>query len=154
MRGFTKRLCTCSLAATLLVILAIFLFSNECSAYVYWSNSGLDIGRADLDGSNPNQSWITGCDGLLGVAVDANHVYWSNYFGGTIGRANLDGSSPNQSWITGCDGPLGIALDPPPPPAPPPAQAVPTLGEWGMIIFASLIILIGFLALRRRKSEV
>ena len=43
-------------------------------AHVYWTSfpqgsAGTGIGRANLDGSNPNQSFITG--GAFGVAVDA-----------------------------------------------------------------------------------
>ena len=37
-------------------------------SHVYWTNSSTGtIGRADLDGQNPNQSFITGA--LHGVAV-------------------------------------------------------------------------------------
>jgi Cep192 domain 4 len=39
--------------------------------HIYWANSGANtIGRADLDGSNPNQSFITGASFPIGVAVD------------------------------------------------------------------------------------
>ena len=42
------------------------------SAHVYWANEGADtIGRANLDGTDANQSFITGQLGLVGVAVDA-----------------------------------------------------------------------------------
>ena len=36
------------------------------------------IGRANLDGTSVNQSFITGADCPAGVAVDADHVYWAN----------------------------------------------------------------------------
>src|SRR5207247_2927911 len=40
------------------------------SGHVYWANfSAGSIGRADLDGSNPNQSFITGASNPVGVAV-------------------------------------------------------------------------------------
>ncbi len=81
--------------------------------HVYWSNSdeGTTIGRADVDGSNVNQSFIGGASGLEGVAVDANYVYWANNNSGTIGRANLDGSNVNQSFIGGVFCPGGVAVD-------------------------------------------
>jgi hypothetical protein len=68
--------------------------------HIYWANYNTStVGRADPDGSNPNQSFITGGSCTIDVTVDSGHVYWANYCAGTIGRANLDGSSPNQSFI-------------------------------------------------------
>jgi virginiamycin B lyase len=82
--------------------------------HVYWTNLDADtIGRANLDGTGVNQSFITGASDPAGVAVDATHVYWSNAGTdtGTIGRANLDGTGANQSFITGASGPAGVAVD-------------------------------------------
>jgi hypothetical protein len=55
------------------------------------------------------------------VAVDANHVYWSDLHiliagtdptgTGTIGRANLDGTGADQNFITGATIPEGVAVD-------------------------------------------
>ncbi|MFL5892017.1 MAG: hypothetical protein ACJ75I_04675 [Solirubrobacterales bacterium] len=40
------------------------------SGHVYWPNQLTGtIGRADLNGQNPNQSFITGVSGPFGVAV-------------------------------------------------------------------------------------
>ena len=69
------------------------------------------IGRANLDGTGVNQSFITGVSSPTGVAVDAGHVYWANVAADTIGRANLDGTGVNQSFITGAGGPCGVAVD-------------------------------------------
>ena len=71
------------------------------------------IGRANLDSSGVNQSFISGVSGPFGVAVDGGHVYWTNSGYGTIGRANLDGSGANQSFITGTSIPYGVAVDKP-----------------------------------------
>ena len=80
------------------------------STYVYWSNNGNNtIGRANLDGSGVNQSFITTTtpDGL---SVDSSHIYWENSTN-TIGRANLDGSGVNDSFITTSNAPRGTAVD-------------------------------------------
>ena len=72
------------------------------ASYVYWTNSNAGtIGRANLDGTSPNPSFITGATYPYGVAVDGSHVYWPNVGSNTIGRANLDGTSPNESFISG-----------------------------------------------------
>ena len=79
--------------------------------YVYWTNaSNGTIGRANLDGTNVNSSFITGADNPISIAVDAGHVYWGNTNGARISRANLDGTNVDLSFITGVY-PAGIAVD-------------------------------------------
>ncbi len=79
--------------------------------HVYWTNGSTGtIGRANLDGTGANQSFITGA-GPFGVAVDADHVYWTNFTTGSIGLANLDGTGANQSLLTGATVPFGVAVD-------------------------------------------
>jgi virginiamycin B lyase len=88
--------------------------------HIYWANSGLNggmsdpdtIGRANLDGSSPEQRFITGAATPLGVAVDASHVYWTNSAARSIGRADLDGGNVDQAFIIGAAAPCGIAVDP------------------------------------------
>lgn len=62
------------------------------SQYVYWDNgyagSGGTIGRANLDGSDPNQSFITGPDQPAFLAVDAGALPIV-----TTGSANVNVSS-------------------------------------------------------------
>ena len=71
------------------------------------------IGRANLDGTGVNQSFITGVSNAVGIAVDGTYVYWTQTAGGTstIGRANLDGTGVNQNFITVAGGPYGLAVD-------------------------------------------
>ena len=86
--------------------------TGAVSRHVYWTNSDIGtVGRADLNGQNANQSFITGASGPSGVAVDGSHVYWTNRRFGTVGRADLDGQNANQSFITGASLPSGVAVD-------------------------------------------
>ena len=94
-------------------------------SHIYWTNTGWrdpvtdarlpsTIGRANLDGSGANQSFVGGLHTALAVAVDSAHLYWGDFVdgtGGTIGRANLDGTSVDQQFITGASTPRGIAVD-------------------------------------------
>jgi len=97
------------------------------SNFIYWANyqggSSLTgtIGRANLDGSSPNQSFIPDGQsyspaGPAGVAVNNNFIYWTNYNSTTIGRGPIDGvntASINESFIdTGVGSPIALALDP------------------------------------------
>src|SRR5918994_929963 len=100
------------LAALLAAALA---FAPRADGFVYWTNftSGT-IGRANLNGTGANQSFITGANAndLDGVAVDATHVYWANFNTGlSIGRANLNGTGANNSFISGVSDPCGVAVD-------------------------------------------
>jgi uncharacterized protein YjbI with pentapeptide repeats len=47
------------------------------------------------------------------LAVDYQHIYWTNLNAGTIGRANLDGSNVNPNFITGANtnNSWGVAVD-------------------------------------------
>lgn len=89
--------------------------AGSADAFVYWANyggegtaGGSTIGRANLDGTGRDNSFITGASFPCGVSVDAGHVYWANGeddTGTTIGRANIDGTGSNQSFITGASNP-------------------------------------------------
>ena len=111
------------LLAAILLAFATLALAARADAYVYWTNNDTGaIGRANLDGTDANQSFITGANHPYGLAVDGAHLYWTNDFGnGTIGRADLDGtgatraSSPRGSrmrtaWVTVTCG-SGVAVD-------------------------------------------
>ena len=50
---------------------------------VYWADGGTDsIGVANLDGTGVNQSFITGGRTPVGIAVNGQHIYWTNAEGG------------------------------------------------------------------------
>ena len=94
----STRLVTLLLAALLASSLAL---ASRADAYIYWTGSN-GIGRANLDGTGANPSFIPEASSPYGVAVDSAHVYWANFETGTstIGRANLDGTGANPSFIT------------------------------------------------------
>ncbi len=93
-------------ALALLSFLVLAIAPTTASAEVYWSSyNSNEIGRANIDGSGINQSFITGASTPDGLAVDPGHLYWANWGGvngaTTIGRANIDGGGVDQSLITG-----------------------------------------------------
>jgi len=80
--------------------------------HVYWGNfdhppttprSG-SLGRAGLDGSEPNSAFVTGLERPCDVAVGGDHVFWiergSLQQESGIGRAGLDGSLPQRPFIS------------------------------------------------------
>src|SRR6185436_13230450 len=92
--------------------------------HVFWGtgNEYAGVGRAELDGSNPDQDFITGLSGYTcGVAVTDAHVYWSEQDANAVGRANIDGSAIDPGLVSGVTGPCGVAVDQPaaPPGGPP-----------------------------------
>ena len=59
-----------------------------------------------------NQNFIITGNGPFGLAVDSNHIYWTNTTTETIGRADLDGQNVNQTFISpGLIGLYGLAVD-------------------------------------------
>ena len=80
--------------------------------HIYWGST-LDgtVGRATIDGTAPNQAFITGLGAPCGVAATGTHVYWSDFHTNMIGRANLDGSGVEAALVLGASDPCGIAVD-------------------------------------------
>ena len=74
------------------------------AGHLYWTWSvdddpfGASIGRANLDGTGVDQGFITGI-GPGGVAVGADHIYWTSAGTQSIGRANLDGTGVELLWL-------------------------------------------------------
>jgi virginiamycin B lyase len=98
------------------------------ASYLYWGQYGT-IGRARLNGTEFEPGFITGLGGVAAIALDGNHIYWTDQPEGmyyaSIGRANLDGSGATRSWIATERFTLGgIAVDsrPSPPPLPLPSR--------------------------------
>lgn len=81
-------------------------------AHLYWLG-GDHIGRANVDGTAPDSTFITGisssasCDGL---ADDGAHLYWSTDRG--MGRAATDASGVHNDFVTAAAGrPCAVAVD-------------------------------------------
>jgi hypothetical protein len=102
-----------ALALAVLVVVSGVL-AARADAFIYWSTSGTSspsIGRANTDGSDPNNTFVFTQDIAQGVAVDSVYIYWTNSRLGTIGRAFLNGSNVNQGWLHVGGFPQGLALD-------------------------------------------
>ena len=104
-----------TMTAVLVVAMTGLALPASAGAYVYWANynpqPGTTIGRANLDGTGANQSFISADTDSIGIAVDGQYIYWANTQAGTIGRANLDGTGVNPFFVTGAIDPLGVAVD-------------------------------------------
>jgi YD repeat-containing protein len=92
---------------------------HVAGAFMYWSNVNAGtIGRANIDGTGVNQSFITGIDAPSGITSDGTYLYWTtgglnDTFGtGGIARAGLDGvTGRNNTFITGASKPLAVSVD-------------------------------------------
>src|SRR5215831_1632163 len=68
-------------AALATLAVATLALASRVDAFLYWADVGNNtIGRANLDGSSANQSFVAAIT-PEGMAVDGAHVYWANYFG-------------------------------------------------------------------------
>jgi virginiamycin B lyase len=107
-----KAVSTTALVLTALICLASLAFASRADAFVFWTK-GNTIGRANLDGSGVDASFIAPNGGYLsGIALDASHVYWGGFNTRTIGRAKLDGTKADQNFIPGAGRyPGGVAVD-------------------------------------------
>jgi hypothetical protein len=67
------------------------------SGHVYWSWSG-GIGRANVNGTEVEPSFIKPSGYIGGVAVMGQHIYWAGPEG-NIGRANVNGTEVEPQFI-------------------------------------------------------
>ena len=94
------------------------------SGHIYWANTAGYIGRADLNGQNVNNTFVTITAGSppapstslpTGVAVDSGHIYWADEATVSIGRADLNGQNVNQTFIAAVAqaglGPVFVEVD-------------------------------------------
>jgi hypothetical protein len=99
-----RRVLLTILGAALLAALFLLIAPRNANGnFVYWANDNqTSIGRAKINGTGANSNFITGVDGVHGIAIDSKFIYWTTLDSGvsTIGRANLDGSGVNNQFIT------------------------------------------------------
>ena len=116
-----------TLAALLALLIASLISwslapAARAEGHVYWawgtSINPFDpapsgVGRANLDGSGVEQSFINFHGNPIAIAVDGAHIYWLNtdIRASTIGRAKLDGTGVEPSFITGVGFPYDLAVD-------------------------------------------
>lgn len=93
--------------------------ADEAHLYVGDYSAGTNIARTDIDGSNPELSFIPlgGYIGFEGLAAGANSIAWSYQQpeGGSdytdwVGRASADGSNVESHLISNPSVPRGVAI--------------------------------------------
>lgn len=86
--------------------------------------------------------------GMAGVALDANYAYVSNTQGNTVTEYAKGATTSTVVYtISGLNKPAGVAVDG----LNPSSAPVPTMTEWGMIIFAAAAGLMSVYYLRRQR---
>ncbi|MFN8217867.1 MAG: hypothetical protein U0R71_14830, partial [Solirubrobacterales bacterium] len=81
-----------ALALTLSLLALAAFGAAGASAHLYWTGTlGTSVNRTTTTGAEETQEWVKGGKYPVGVAVDADHVYWANSGTNSIGRANLAG---------------------------------------------------------------
>ena len=88
------------------------------AGHIYWADYGRGaIGRANIDGTGIDATWIEAPGAPFGVAVNVSHVYWTAQEpqGGvsTIWRARLDDPGDGEPVVVSpaADGAGSLALD-------------------------------------------
>jgi virginiamycin B lyase len=99
---------TLALLAALVSALAL---APRAEAFVYWGdNYQHAIGRANLDGTQVDEFFISGINDPTSIDIDARHIYWGTSSGlgpgevfepPAIARADLDGAQVNETFIAG-----------------------------------------------------
>ncbi len=141
---------------TFLTAVALDLDAGKMYLAVHTAGTGSSaIGRADLDGSNP-ETIIVDVFGVpdqpigfpLGIMLDTENaqVYWSDALGRRISRAKTDGTGITVVQDTSPDAPSSFALDLTPGPE------IPTLSEWGLATMTLLMLVAGTIVLARRRT--
>jgi hypothetical protein len=98
-----RRVLLTILAAALLAALFLLIAPRNANGnFVYWANQSPEtsIGRAKINGTGLNNSFVPGLNNPAGVAVDSKFIYWVEKGANRIGRANLDGTGVNPSFVT------------------------------------------------------
>lgn len=88
---------------------ALLLAPGVASAELYWANaSDGTIGRSANDGTDVNQSFITGAATPAGLVATPTHLYWIDQTFTSIGRARRDGTKVEPTFVPVSVQPFGI----------------------------------------------
>jgi virginiamycin B lyase len=80
--------------------------------YVYWSDLDTgSIGRADRDGGNIQQQFISEPIQPWHVTVTDTHIYWSDWRTEAIGRAALDGTDVDLAFVADVGEAVGLTAN-------------------------------------------
>lgn len=86
-------------------------------SHVYWAHDGGgmatgNIGRANLDGTTPDQTFLTTSDPPQGLAIDPSRIFWTQTVSGVgkVARVNLAGGAVSQTSTSNAS-PCGVASD-------------------------------------------
>jgi virginiamycin B lyase len=110
-RGAVRRRFVLVAVVTGIALLAACGSGPSARTYLFWADSASAIGRADLNGTGANQSFIsTGGTLPYMVAASPGYLYWTNLLNGTIGRAAINGTGVSERFITGASRPVGVAV--------------------------------------------
>jgi len=109
------------LSTMLSVVMMLGGVASAEASGIYWTDPGsATIGRANLDGTGVNQSFIVKPSFTVieprGVAVDGTYIYWTDPSMRSFGRANLDGTDMNPTFFTAGNSANDIAVLPVPEP--------------------------------------
>ena len=66
------------------------------------------IGRAKIDGTQADQSFISGAGSGSGIAIHGGYIYFTSNGGTGIGRAKVAGTDVNPNFITGLNGEISF----------------------------------------------
>jgi virginiamycin B lyase len=114
MQRFSAGMQRLTIVAALALLSALLVVSLTMTARAH-ADGVTAIGRANLDGTEVNQTFITGASDPSGLDVDAEYIYWTNEYGTeAIGRSGLDGTGVDDSFITPMPtvfGPADVAVD-------------------------------------------
>jgi hypothetical protein len=83
------------------------------NSYIYWTEGGDSIRRVNMSSQKIVQDIATGLDGVGGLAVGVEKLYWTEQTGkssGTINSANLDGTQ-FETLTSILSVPIGLAID-------------------------------------------
>lgn len=112
--GQDMRCLVVSLALLAALFTLALALAPPADAHVYWTTRSGNIGRANLDGTGVNRTFLSFPDSTFvfrphDIAIGGGHIYWANW-STYIGRAKIDGTGVRNSFITSKTSPFSVAI--------------------------------------------